>query len=364
MNKSQLDINYKNRQVKRFLLLAVLGIIAALNHVHIPHTDVLIDGRWAFGFLGFALLRHWWAALALGALLSYPFGSLISFWVGFSGNMLYAVPSLLLIRPLSNRMMKHWGPDWRLWLGWSAIVLVCYQAFITPAVWAVIALMKHRPVWLHMLEGWQTQPYFVESILVALFSATAMVALVALKQLRAEQLRLAHINRVLLGIRNVNQLIMTEDDPQNLVTRACVNLTETMGYLNAWIALIGGEAGRSLGLPAEKYVSATASAGFEGGFKPMQKQMENGKYPPCMKPAMERDEVIKTDDPSGHCRDCPLSSEYNARTGFARRLTFNEITYGILNVTVPYEYAHDEEEQRLFDEVAGDLAFALHKIAM
>lgn len=364
MQKSRLDSKYNHVQVKLFFAFAVLGIIAALNHVHIPHTEVLIDGRWAFGFLGFALLRHWWAALALGALLSYPFGSAISFWVGFGGNMLYAVPSLLLIRPLSNRMQNRWGPHWLLWLGWSALVLGCYQAFITPAVWAVVALMEHRPVWLHILNGWQTQPFLMESILVALFSATAMVALVALKQLRTEQRRLAHINRVLLGIRNVNQLIVTEDDPQKLITRACVNLTETMGYLNAWIALIGGEAGRSLGLPVEKSINATAAAGFDGGFEPMRQQMDGGDYPPCMKHAFERDEVILTDDTSEHCIDCPLASEYPARAGFARRLTFSGITYGVLSVTVPAEYAHNEEEQDLFDEVAGDLAFALHKIAM
>jgi len=364
MNKSQLDIHSKHGQVKLFFLLAVLGIIAALNHVHIPHTKVLIDGRWVFGFLGFALLRHWWAALALGALLSYPYGTDISFWVGFGGNMLYAVPSLLVIRPLSSRMQNRWGPDPRLWLGWSALVMACYQAFTTPAVWAVLALMEHRPVWLHVLEGWRTQPFFVESILVAFFSATAMVALVALEQLRAEQRRLAHINRVLLGIRNVNQLIVTEDDPKDLVTRACVNLTETMGYLNAWIALVGGEAGRALGLPPEKSVCATAAAGFDGGFATMQNEMECGKIPSCMKHALDRDEVIVTDNPSQHCFDCPLSSGYDMRTGFARRLHFSGMTYGILSATVPVGYAHDEEEQNLFDEVAGDIAFALHKIAM
>ncbi len=364
MNKNQLDINYEYGQIKLFILLAVLGVIAALTHVQIPHTQVLIDGRWAFGFLGFALLRHWWAALALGALLSYPFGSVISFWIGFGGNMLYAVPSLLVIRPLSGLMQERWGPDWRLWLGWSALVLVCYQLFTTPAVWAVIALMKHQPVWLRILDGWQTQPFFVESILVALFSATAMVALVALNQLRAGQRRLAHINSVLLGIRNVNQLIVTENDPGNLVTRACVNLTETMSYLNAWIALIGGEAGRSLGLPGKKSISAVTSAGFGDRLEPMQKQMENENLPNYMKHALERDEIIVTENPSEHCPDCPLSSRYEMHTGFTRRLAFSGITYGILSVTVPTRYAHDQEEQALFDEVADDLAFALHKIAM
>ena len=363
MYKSQLDANYKHEQVILFLLLAVLGIIAALTHVHIPHTEVLIDGRWVFGFLGFALLRQWWVAFALGALLSYPYGTDISFWVGFCGNMLYAVPSLLLIRPLSNRMQNRWGPGWRLWLGWSALVLACYQAFITPMIWAIIALMKHRSVWLHVLEGWQTQPFLVESILVALFSATAMVALVALKQLRAEQRRLSHINRILLGIRNVNQLIVTEDDPQNLVARACVNLTETMGYLNAWIALIGREAGRSLGLPAEKYVSATAAAGFDGGFEILRERLERGQFPKCMKRAMESEDVLVVGDPAADCPDCPLHGEYGGRSGLVRRLDFDGVTYGILTASVPAAYARDAEDRDLFNEVAGDLAFALHKIA-
>lgn len=349
--------------MKLFVLLAVLGIIAAQTHVHIPHTEVIIDGRWAFGFLGFALLRRWWAALILGAILSYPYGTAIPLWIGFGGNMLYAVPALLVIRPLSNRMQKRWGPDWPLWLGWSALILACYQAFTTPVVWGVIALTEHQPVWPHVLNGWKTQPFFVESILVALFSATAMVALVALKQFRVQQQRLAHVNSVLLGIRNVNQLIVTEDDPQNLVALACVNLTDTMGYLNAWIALFGGEAGRSLGLPAEKPVSATAEAGFEGGFETMKNQMESGDLPPCVKHALERDEVIVTGNPAEHCPDCPLSSGYDKLTGFARRLHFSGVTYGILSAAVPVEYAGDNEERELFDEVAGDLAYALHKIA-
>lgn len=67
--------------------------------------------------------------------------------------------------------------------------------------------------------------------------------------------RLEHLNRSLKAIRNVNQLIVAEDDPLRLIERGCVSLTETMGYHNAWSALPGGEAARDLGLRTERPVA-------------------------------------------------------------------------------------------------------------
>jgi hypothetical protein len=35
-----------------------------------------------------------------------------------------------------------------------------------------------------------------------------------------------------------------EDDRVRLIEQICVNLTETMGYMNAWIALFADDAGK------------------------------------------------------------------------------------------------------------------------
>jgi PAS domain S-box-containing protein len=175
--------------------------------------------------------------------------------------------------------------------------------------------------------------------------------------------RIDHINHVLLGIRNVNQLIVSEDDPRRLVERACDNLTETMGYHNAWIVLLGGEAARGLGLPDAGPVAVAASAGFDGGFKILRERIERGEFPDCMNRALEATDTIVTVDPVADCPDCPLHGEYGGRAGLTRRLDIDGVTYGVLTASVPAAYACDAEEQDLFDEVAGDLAFALHKIA-
>lgn len=169
----------------------------------------------------------------------------------------------------------------------------------------------------------------------------------------AADARADHIKQVLLAIRNVNQLIVSEDEPKRLIEQACENLTQTMGYLNAWIAIVDLK-GRAK--------STTASSGFNGGFSFFNEHLLAGDYPSCMSRAMQQDGVIVVDKPEVECVDCPLSSKYGGRAGLSCRLRHGEKTYGILAVSVPAAFAFDAEEQTLFSEVAGDLAFALHKI--
>ncbi|RJP26629.1 MAG: PAS domain S-box protein [Candidatus Omnitrophota bacterium] len=165
--------------------------------------------------------------------------------------------------------------------------------------------------------------------------------------------REVHIKQVLLTIRKVNQLIVYENDPRCLIEQACAALTETMGYFNAWIALLDAEG---------KAVVDTVASGFDGGFEVLRERLGRGEFTACMKRALECNETIIVDNPNVQCSDCPLSAEYAGRSGLSRRLAFDGKTYGFLSVSVPGEYAHNAEEQNLFDELADDLAFALYKI--
>ncbi len=165
--------------------------------------------------------------------------------------------------------------------------------------------------------------------------------------------RLAHLNRVLLAIRNVNQLITAEDNPQKLIERACAELTETRGYYNAWIALLDEDGSA---------VRMTASSGFNGGFTAMSERLKRGEFSSCMQRALKDDTVVTVADPPAECTDCPLAAEYEGRAGLIRRLAYDGTVYGILSVSVPGIYARDDEELDLFEEVANDLSFALNKI--
>ncbi len=172
------------------------------------------------------------------------------------------------------------------------------------------------------------------------------------EQKQAEE-REAHVKRVLLAIRNVNQLIVAETDRQRLIERACGNLTETLGYFNAWIALLD-EGGR--------VVTMTAASGFDGHFAPMCERLERGDFPACMNEALQNDAIVVVGQPQEDCPDCPLAPAYGDCAGLARRLAFAAKVYGVLVVSVPGPCAHDVEEQGLFKELADDLGFALHRI--
>jgi two-component system, cell cycle sensor histidine kinase and response regulator CckA len=182
--------------------------------------------------------------------------------------------------------------------------------------------------------------------------ADAETALQGIRREQAEaEAREAHIKQVLLAVRNVNQLIVRETDPERLIQKACANLTETLGYHNAWIALLD-ETGD---------VTMTASSGFDGGFTIMQGQLKNGDFPACMRQGLSQEHAVVVKDPVISCADCPLSPEYGGRAGMTHRLSHDGTVYGILSVSVPAAYAFDPEEQGLFDELADDMGFALSK---
>ncbi|MCF8083901.1 MAG: PAS domain S-box protein [Deltaproteobacteria bacterium] len=171
-------------------------------------------------------------------------------------------------------------------------------------------------------------------------------------RLRETEAREAHIKQVLLAIRNVNQLIVKETDPQRLIDNACANLTETLGYHNAWIALLN----------EDSHVIRTAASGFDGGFEVLEDRLRQGEFPACMQQALAQDTLVVIEDPVSECRDCPLAREYEGRAGLTRCLSHGGKTYGILSVSVPAAFARDTEEQELFEELTDDLAFALYKI--
>ena len=175
-----------------------------------------------------------------------------------------------------------------------------------------------------------------------------------------------HIKQVLLAIRNVNQLIVEEDDPKRLIERACASLTETVGYHNAWIALRNesheSQGGRTSAHGIGHGFHAIAASGFDGQFDAMRARLVSGELPSCTRQALARDKTVVVEVPSRSCSDCPLSAEYRGRAGFCRRLAHGGSLFGILAVSVPAAYVQHEEEQGLFEELASDLAFALYKI--
>jgi signal transduction histidine kinase len=187
-----------------------------------------------------------------------------------------------------------------------------------------------------------------------MFIVIGSVVAILSERIVEEQTKTTHLNSVLRAIRKVNQLITREKDRSRLIQGACENLIATRGYYNAWIALLD-ESGRLV---------TSAEAGLGEEFMPVTERLKRGELTDCGQRALKQSGVIVTEDPPSACSDCPLANKYEGKGGVTTRLEYEGKVYGLLTASIPAGLVADKEEQALFKELAGDIAFALYSIEL
>jgi len=165
--------------------------------------------------------------------------------------------------------------------------------------------------------------------------------------------RVARFRQGLLTIRKINRLITAETDPQRLIQRACTTLTEMLGYQSAWIALINA-AGTS--------VTKTACSGCDGALEATPDRLERGEFPDFMRQALAQSESVVIEDPPAVYPDCPWARHYAGHTVLAQRLSYGDVIYGIIAVSIHKAFKLDADEQELIQEIIDNLGFAFYKI--
>lgn len=172
-------------------------------------------------------------------------------------------------------------------------------------------------------------------------------------QLKQTLEREQYLKNVLLGIRNVNQLIAQVTDPITLIEDACAKLTEQPCYFGAWFALFD-ENGRVVHL---------ASAGNYEGQDKIKTQILSGKFPAPMMAALQSEEVIiNCSHADGDVPSFPDVSDKIAT--MCAHVKSDNHSYGVLSVSLPELFVHLEPQHHLFREVADDIGFALNKIEL
>ncbi|HUV78628.1 MAG TPA: ATP-binding protein [Desulfobacterales bacterium] len=172
-------------------------------------------------------------------------------------------------------------------------------------------------------------------------------------KLKKNEKKMERLNLMLRTIRNVNKLLVKEKDPAILLQETCDNIIENRGYYNVWFALLN---------ESEELV-ATVEAGLGKDFLPMIHHLKRGELTDCGQRAMSQPGPVITYDPT-NCTDCPLLVSYGDRGAMTMRLECEGNVYGIVSASIPKYLIVDEKEQRLFEEVVGDVAFALHRIKL
>jgi two-component system, sensor histidine kinase and response regulator len=170
---------------------------------------------------------------------------------------------------------------------------------------------------------------------------------------RSEQ-RAHHLNALLRVIRNINQLIARENDRERLLQGICENLGEAKVYPSTWIALVD----------ESRKLTSSAQVGLDEGFQTLVERARCGKWHYCGEKTLLQSGAVVIDDPAAVCADCPLAKRYPDGKAMAVRLEYGAKVYGLMAASMTGESTIGSEELGLFEELAGDIAFALHSLQL
>ncbi len=164
----------------------------------------------------------------------------------------------------------------------------------------------------------------------------------------AEQ-RIEHLNRVLKAMRDINQLIVHERDPAALLDEGCRLMVDNRGYSAALIVQTDEH---------EKPI-LWAINGLNLSVEQLEGLLEKGDLPPCFERVRDEKEAVLINDRLGFCGMCPVAEACAQMYSLCARLSHGGTNYGYLVVAMDEDLCVDDEERSIFNEMAGDLAYAL-----
>ena len=169
---------------------------------------------------------------------------------------------------------------------------------------------------------------------------------------RTESLtREQHLNAVLQGIRNVNQLIVSEKNRDRLIHAVCDALVRDRGFIGVWFVLTD---------PFSERVKAAHCGFIDKAFSELVILFEKGELPACCRRSQAEPGIITITNPALDCEGCPQANAYRGAAALLTKLEYQGRRFGYMGISMPPQFAADEEEHCLLEEISGDIAFALH----
>jgi len=159
----------------------------------------------------------------------------------------------------------------------------------------------------------------------------------------------ARVNLVSRTVRNINRILIREKDLGRLLQKVCDKLVETNCYQKVWMVLVD----------ESRNAVESAIAGLGIDLTPLSRALQNSSLPFCIQSALEQPHVTTIENPTSTCSGCSLSTKHADMGAMSARLAYNGKTYGVLATCIPKEIMYDLSEQRIFNEIAEDIAFGL-----
>lgn len=172
-------------------------------------------------------------------------------------------------------------------------------------------------------------------------------------EFKLAQQRIAHLNTILRAIREIDQLIVRVQDQETFIQQCAQILVEKRGYSRVLIVLLDGQ----------QRVSHWALTGVTdmGAIRAALDRLFSQPEPlPCFQAAANCPPVLILPNREGLCQVCPLVGNCEDSLALVTRLQHEDICFGYVAAAADPNLSVDQEETELFQEMAADLAFALH----
>lgn len=171
-------------------------------------------------------------------------------------------------------------------------------------------------------------------------------------QRKQNQNKEKHLQRILKAIRKVNQLIVKEENKSTLLDKITKELVSSNGYYHAWIYIL--EENLTFHYPKENQDIESIQYFF--------RKVKQKEYLYCLDFAKKTNKLFISTLQTEKCENCQFYNKNEKITLFLKELSYKDVFYGYLGVGVANEYDKDLEEQKMFEEVANDIAFAIHTL--
>ncbi len=168
-----------------------------------------------------------------------------------------------------------------------------------------------------------------------------------LKESEEEQKKL---NSMLAAIRNVNQLIVREDNLKKLMNESCKVLKGSRDYLETFIILLNEE--NDIDLFAHSDIEDEGALNDFVGKEPSK----------CIKEVFGSKSYKIVANSDEYCKDCSYCNYEDSHKSIVVPIMHNEDVCGVLSTCLSINREVNEEELELLKEVANDLAFSIKKL--
>ena len=164
--------------------------------------------------------------------------------------------------------------------------------------------------------------------------------------------KIEHLNDALRTIRKINRLLTRAEGLSHLLHTICRELIESRTYDKAWIVL----------LDASGEPEAYAQEGMGKAFEAAVASGRLKEAVPCIANALDQEEMVWVENPAVACGACPLPKAHGGWGAATVRLMHDNVLYGLLCISIPRELVSDDVERALINEIAGDIAFGIHRL--